>query len=250
MGDVSYKDGIDMVAEDIYTYVHESNKLPTTSAVNIEDYNREFSRWHNMGFSIVHFCISSEFSSTYSNACAAAEEVGDVFVVDSRNLSTGQGLLVLRAAEMAADGKCAEDIYNACISLTDKVVASFVVDKLDYLYKGGRCSALSAFGANLLQLKPCIEVKDGKMIPTKKYRGKFEKVVYSYIHDMLVSHDDIDTHRIFLTHTRCSHECLDTARSAIATYGPGFDEVLETTAGATITTHCGPNTLGILFMRK
>ena len=132
------------------------------------DYVREFRHWRQQGYSIVHFCISSDFSSSYQNACIAAADIGPVYVVDSRNLSTGQGLLVLHGAELAAAGQTAEEIQKACTDLAPQVEASFVIDRLDYLYKGGRCSALSAFGGNLLKLKPCIEVKDGKMTPGKK----------------------------------------------------------------------------------
>ena len=128
--------------------------------------------------------------------------------------------------------------------------SQFVIDRLDYLYKGGRCSALGAFGGNLLRLKPCIEVRDGKMIPGKKYRGKIETVILQYVEDRLQDRSDIDKHRIFITHTRCSPETVGAVREKIRILVPDFEEILETTAGATITSHCGPNTLGILFLRK
>ena len=243
-------DGTEITPDDIYEYVHAEGKLPQTSAVNVADYMEEFHRWTKQGCCVVHFCISSDFSSTYQNACLAAKEVGNVFVVDSRNLSTGQGLLVLHAAEMAANGYYAQEIWETCSAMAKRVEASFVIDSLDYLYKGGRCSALGAFGGNLLRLKPCIEVRNGKMTPGKKYRGKIEKVMLQYVEDRLQNRTDINKHRIFITHTKCSPEAVQAVRDKILEIVPDFEEILETTAGATITSHCGPNTLGILFVRK
>lgn len=243
-------DGTEITPDDIYEYVHAEGKLPQTSAVNVADYMEEFHCWTKQGCCVVHFCISSDFSSTYQNACLAAKEVGNVFVVDSRNLSTGQGLLVLHAAEMAANGYYAQEIWETCSAMAKRVEASFVIDSLDYLYKGGRCSALGAFGGNLLRLKPCIEVRNGKMTPGKKYRGKIEKVMLQYVEDRLKNRTDIDKHRIFITHTKCSPEAVQAVRDKIQEIMPDFEEILETTAGATITSHCGPNTLGILFVRK
>ena len=173
-----------------------------------------------------------------------------VYVVDTRNLSTGSGLVVLRGAELAQQGKSAAEIKQACDAMTGKVEASFVVDSIDYLRKGGRCSAIAALGANLLKLKPCIEVLDGKMTPGKKYRGKIEKVILNYVTERLSGRDDIDKHRIFITHTRCDEEIVEQVRDLINEVSPGFEEILETTAGCTITSHCGPYTLGVLFIRK
>ena len=250
LNDKTMKDGDEVNPEDIYSYVNESGKLPSTSAANLGDYLDAFKPWVEQGYQVVHFNISSEFSSSYRNACMAAEELGNCYVVDSRNLSTGQGLVVLHGAEMALNGATGEEIFNSCNEMTSKVEASFIVDKLDYLYKGGRCSALSAFGANLLSLKPCIEVVDGKMKPTKKYRGNFGRVLTSYVADKLKDRDDIDKKRIFVTHTKCDKEIVDSVIEAVKEIAPYFEEVIETTAGCTITTHCGPNTLGVLYVRK
>lgn len=250
MNDKTMRDGLEVTPEDIYEYVDKNGKLPSTSAVNIEDYIEIFKYWHEQGYEIVHFDISSEFSSTYRNACMAAEEVGGVYVVDSGNLSTGQGLVVMHGAEMAQSGKSAKEIFEECTALTSKIEASFVVDSIDYLYKGGRCSALAAFGANLLKLKPCIEVKDGKMSPGKKYRGNISRVMLSYVEERLKGRNDIDKSRIFITHTKCSDEDVKAVKQKILEICPDFKEILETTAGCTVTTHCGPHTLGILFIRK
>ncbi len=250
MHDEMKRDGIEINADEIYGYVEETGKLPTTSAANVGDFTEVFTSWREQGYEIVQFCISSGFSSTYHNACIAAEEVGGVYVVDSKNLSTGHGLVVLHGAEMAEQGFSANEIADACNRMVSKVEASFVVDSIEYLRKGGRCSALAAFGANLLNLKPCIEVVDGGMKPTKKYRGNINKVILSYVNDRLAGRDDIDNHRIFITHTKCDKEIVNSVRKKIMEIKPDFEEILETTAGCTITTHCGANTLGILFVRK
>lgn len=249
VGDKNLRDGVEITPEDIYDYVDKSGKLPTTAAPNIDSFLTVFRRWRDEGYEIVHFNISGDFSSSYRNACLAAEEVGGVYVVDTRNLSTGQGLVVLYGAELLAQGKSAAEIAEACAAVTPKVEASFVVDSIDYLRKGGRCSAVAALGANLLKLKPCIEVIDGKMTPSKKYRGNIGKVILQYVDDRLRDRDDIDLHRIFITHTRCDDEIIARVEEKIKSYFD-FGEILETTAGCTVTSHCGPYTLGILFIRK
>ena len=250
MADKVMKDGAEVVPEDIYSYVKETGVLPKTAAPNISDYLEIFNEWHDKGYSIVHFNISSDFSSAYNTACLAAEEVGDVCVVDSRNLSTGQGLVVLYGAELAAEGKSIEEIKAACDEITPKVEASFVVDSIDYLYKGGRCSAVAALGANLLKLKPRIDVIDGAMTSSKKFRGNIDRVILNYVEEKLSDRDDIDYKRIFITHTKCNPEVCQQVREKIQELCPQFEEILETTAGCTITSHCGPNTLGVLFIRN
>ncbi len=245
------KDGVDMTPEDIYDFVDRKGVLPSTSAGSISDYTDIFNYWKEQGYDeIVHFSLSSDFSSTCANARIAAEEVGNVYVVDSRNLSTGQGLVVLHGADLLAQGKSAKEIAESCRAIADKVEASFVVDSIDYLHKGGRCSAVAALGANLLSLKPCIEVEDGKMKSGKKYRGKISMVIKNYVRERLANRDDIDNHRIFITHTKCEQQDIQSVYDIIAEVAPYFEEVLETTAGGTVTTHCGPNTLGVLFVRK
>ncbi|MBQ9534618.1 MAG: DegV family protein [Clostridia bacterium] len=244
------KDGVSAVPEDIYDFVARTGTLPKTSAVNVEEYTDFFRPWREQGYEVVHFNISALFSSSHQNACVAAEELGGVHVVDSRNLSTGQGLLVLHAAELARQGLSAAEIAQACRKLAPKVEASFVIDSLEYLHKGGRCSALARFGANLMKLKPCIEVRDGAMEPGKKYRGAIDSVILDYIRDRLSGREDIDPHRVFVTHTCRERETVEAAKRLVQELAPYFDEVLETTAGLTVTTHCGPDTLGVLFMRK
>ena len=250
LGEFSGHDGIDITPEDIYAYVEAHGELPKSSAVSVGEYETLFREWHERGYEIVHFSISMKFSASYQNACIAAEETGNVYVVDSANLSTGQGLLVLHAAEMAAAGASGSEIAEECRNLSGKVEASFVINTTEYLHKGGRCSAIAAFSANLLHIKPCIEVQDGGMHPGKKYHGSINHVIPAYVKDRLKDREDIDPGRIFITHTRCDAAVVDQVRALIRECQPEIREILETTAGATITTHCGPETLGVLFIRK
>ncbi len=249
LGERSGCDGIDITPDDIYAYVEKTGELPKTSSVNVSDYVKVFRIWRDQGYEIVHFNISSILSASSQNARIAAEEIGGVYPVDSKNLSTGQGLVALRAAEMAKQGASTEEIIKTCEDMIPRVEASFAADSIDYLRKGGRCSALAAVGANLLHIKPCIEVIDGKMKPGKKYRGKPEHVIRSYVEDRLKDRHDIDMHRIFITHTKIDAQIVAEVRTLIQYYCPKMEDILETTAGATITTHCGPGTLGVFFVR-
>lgn len=250
LGQNSGHDGIEITPEMIYAFVESTGELPKSSAVSVGEYERLFSSWRDQGYEIVHFNISEHFSASYQNACTAAKEIGGVEVVDSANLSTGQGLIVLHAAEMAKNGKNAAEIAGACRALTPQVEASFVVNTIEYLHKGGRCSALAALSAGLLHIKPCIEVKDGLMHPVKKYHGSIQHVVSNYAEDRLKNRTDIDPKRIFITHTRIDEQIVEDVKAMIRHYHPEIREIIETTAGATITTHCGPGTLGILFIKK
>ena len=165
-GEKAFRDGVDVSPEDIYQFVDETKSLPKTCALNTTEYEEFFRKWTDQGYALVHFCIGSKFSSTCQNAQIAASSMENVYVVDSENLSTGQGLLVLRAAELQKEGLGADEIFKTCTALAPLVEASFVLDDLEYLVKGGRCSGVAAFGANLLKLKPCIEVRSGVMEPS------------------------------------------------------------------------------------
>ena len=245
----SLRDGIDVSPEDIFDFVEKTGGSVSTSAVNTNDYINYFTKIKKNYDAIIHINISSEFSSCYQNALIAAETVGNVYPVDSRNLSTGSGHIVVEAAEMAESGASPEEIVSAMKELTKKVEASFFIEKLDYLRRGGRCSALTALGANLLSLHPCIEVKDGKMGVGKKYRGNMEKVAEQYVRDRLEGRTDIQTDRIFVTHSPSDRELVEFVKAEIPKYMK-FDEIIETDAGCTVSSHCGPNTIGILFKRK
>ena len=249
LGDQIYRDGVDITPDMIYAHHKKTGQLPKTSAINVVEDLEYFEELTKDGSTVIHFTISSSMSSTYSNACVAAQEFENVYVVDAKNLSTGSGLLVLAAAEMAQEGMEAQQIVEKLNDLADRVDASFVVDNLEYLVKGGRCSALAAFGANLLQLKPCISVKNGAMGVGKKYRGKFEKVLLTYVADRLADAEDICLDRVFVTHAGCDPKVVESVAEAVKNTLP-FREILVTRAGCTVSSHCGANTLGVLFIRK
>lgn len=249
LGDKTYTDGVDVDPDMIYANYEKTGQLPKTSAVNIADFCDFYEKYTAEGYSIVVFTISSDMSSTYHNAHLAAEGFDNVYVVDARNLSTGGGLLVLTAAEMAEQGKSAKEIYKECTRLTDYVDASFIIDSLEFLHKGGRCSALAALGANLLQLKPCIVVRGGKMGVSKKYRGKFGVVLPQYIAERLGDASNVNIDKIFVTHAGCEPEIINSCVAKVKEIAPEAN-VMITRAGCTISSHCGRNTLGVLFIRK
>jgi DegV family protein with EDD domain len=248
---VSLADGVEICPQDIFDHVRGGGAMCSTAAVSVADYEAFFTEQRKNCDAMIHFHISSEMSSCYQNACIAAESVPGVYPVDSRNLSTGIGQLVLLAAEMAAEGSMsAEEIYNAILDKREKLDVSFVLDTLEYLRKGGRCSTLAAMGANLLSLKPCIEVRDGVMGVGKKYRGKLGSCVVQYVHDRLAGRDDIDLKRIFITDsTGFTQEELDAVEAEVRRCQP-FEEILHTHAGCTISSHCGPRCIGILYFHK
>lgn len=249
LGDTYYTDGVDITPEDIYAHYEKTGELPRTAAPNIADTEDFFRRCTQEGYAVVHFTISSEMSSSYSNARLAAENFPDVHVVDTRNLSTGGGLLVLRAHELAAQGLPAQEIAQRMEALIPRVDASFVVDDLEFLHKGGRCSALAAFGANVLQLRPCIVVRDGKMGVGTKYRGKFAKILPRYILERIGDGSGIEPGHIFITHAGCDEAVWKPCVELLEKMGI-FGEIHVTRAGCTISSHCGRNTLGVLFIRK
>lgn len=249
VGDKDYTDGVDIDPDMIYANYEKTGQLPKTAAINIAAFEDFFEEYTKEGYSIVMFTISAEMSSTLSNARLAAEDYENVYVVDTRNLSTGGGLLVATAAEMAEDGKSAKEIADECTRLADYVDASFVIDSLEFLHKGGRCSALAALGANLLQLKPCIVVKGGKMGVSKKYRGKFGVVLPQYIADRMGDASDIHLDKVFVTHAGCDKEVVDMCVAKVKEIAPEAN-VMITRAGCTVSSHCGRNTLGVLFIRK
>lgn len=244
-----YHDGVDIHTSDIAAHVDAGGEITTTNAVNIADYEALFQTMTARYDAVIHINIGMNFSSCYQNAKLAAEEVPEVYVVDSSNLSVGHGMVVLAAAEAAAAGKSVGEILGMLEDMIPRVEISFVLDRLDYMKKGGRCSAVTALGANLLKLHPCVEVIDGKMSVTKKYRGSMEKVLAEYVRDRLNGRSDIDTKRVFLVDTCRTPGLVEAARKALLADGR-FEEVVETKAGCTIFCHCGPDTLGIIFVRK
>ncbi len=249
LGDNLYTDGVDITPDDIYAFHEKTGMLPKTTATNVGDCIDFFTPFVEAGKTVIHFTISSHMSSTYNNACLAAAELGNVYIIDSKNLSTGGGLLVISAAEMRNNGLSVEEIVEKTNNLVNKVDASFVIDSLEYLYKGGRCSAVAMLGANLLKLKPCIQVKDGKMDVAKKYRGKYSEVLKQYVTDKIGDYSDIDLDRVFVTHAGCDMEIVNNIVALVKETAP-FKEIFLTRAGCTISSHCGADTLGVLFIRK
>lgn len=249
LGDDFRRDGLNISISDIFEYVSASGQLPKTSAVSVGEYDEIFRPLVEQGYEIVHVSLSSSLSSSHQNARLAAEELGHVYVVDSKNLSTGIGHLVLLARELADSDMTAPEIAAALEELREKLDVSFVLQTLEYLHKGGRCSGVAAFGANLMKLRPEIEVVGGKMQVGRKYRGNMEKTVLAYIRGRLEGRDDIRLDRIFITHSGCPQEIVDKAEALVRELHP-FEEVLVTTAGSTITSHCGPDCLGVLFLKK
>ena len=215
-----YQDGVDIRIEDIAAHVDAGGEITTTNAVNIADYETVFRRMTQRYDAVIHFNIGMQFSSCYQNAKLAAEA-----------------------------GKSVSEILNLVEELIPRVETSFVLDRLDYMKKGGRCSAVTALGANLLKLHPCVEVIGGKMSVTKKYRGSMEKVVGDYVRERLAGRTDIDTRRVFLVDTCRTPGLKEAAKAALEADGR-FRETVESRAGCTIFCHCGPDTLGIIFLRK
>ncbi len=248
-GDEQFKDGVTISPAEIFAHVAAGGDLCSTSANSVGEYEEQFAQYADKYDGVLHINIGSGFSSCYQNACIAAEEFSNVRVVDSMNLSTGQGLVVLEAARLAKECASLDELHDKVQAFAEKVEASFLVDKLNYLVKGGRCSAAAALGANLLNLKPCIEVRDGKMIVVKKYRGNYGKCLATYVKERLAEREDIRRDLLFVTKTSVSEDEYAAVMEAVQEHG-NFETVYETTAGCTVSCHCGPGTLGVLFVRK
>lgn len=243
-----YRDGVDLTPDTIISRVNAGAALPKTSAINVEEYREAFTRALETSDAVIHFNISSDFSSCHQNACIAAEGL-NVWCIDSRNLSTGITMLLAEGFDRAEAGMEPEQIAKELRARVDKVDVSFIVDRLDYLYKGGRCSALAMLGANMLHIRPCIEVKDGKMGVCRKYRGTYERCLRQYIADRMRSKDDVKPRRIFLTHTGVAAQAVEAVREMVLQEVP-FAEVYEVRAGCSITSHCGENTFGIIMYHE
>lgn len=251
LGEENYRDGVDITPDKIYETFDKEKILPKTSAPNPQEYIDHFKQWTEQGYEVVHVSLGSGLSSSHQNAKLAAEELGNVYVIDSGNLSTGMGHVVIEAAERVKQGMSAAQIKEEVEALKSKVHASFVIDTLTYLREGGRCSALTAFSASVLNIKPCIKVdnQDGTMTVGKKYRGSMERVLKRYVKDQLKDRTDLKLDRVFITHSGTSQEIIDSVKQEIEELTE-FKEILITRAGCTISTHCGPNTLGVLYMTK
>ena len=246
----AYKDGLAITPDEIYAKVKETGKIGSTAAINVDEYITFFTHMKESCDTLIHFVISSEMSSCCQNALIAAAEVGGVYVIDSRNLSTGIGLQVIRACELADKGMAAEVIVSYLREMAGRVDATFIPESLEYLKMGGRCSAATALSASLLRIKPCIQVRDGAMVVGKKYTGAMEPVLMKYVKDRLGDLEKVDLSRVFITHSGMTNpELVDKVKEAVLAIAP-FEDVQVTRAGCTVSMHCGPNTLGVLFCKK
>lgn len=244
-----FLDNVTITPKDIFRHVAQGGSLCSTAARSASVYQELFAKYADSCDGIIHINLGSGFSSSCQNALIAAQKFPNVRVVDSRNLCCGQGLIVLKACELARAGAGLDEIVEQLEAYIPKIETSFVLDRLDYMVKGGRCSMVTALGANLLNLKPCIELHDGKMSVGKKYRGHFDKCLASYVKDRLLDRDDIDRSKLVLVYTEVDPAVLDAVRQTLSACGE-FDVVFEAVAGCTISCHCGPNTLGVIFARK
>lgn len=251
LGEKSYRDGIDITPQDIFGYVAANGVLPKTAAGSSDEYGAFFKKQLEGYDALIHFNISSKASSSHSAACIAAKNFKDkVYVIDSKALSTGQGLLVMKACDLRDEGMDAKDIVKRITELTPLVNTSFVPDDLNYLHKGGRCSLAAMLGAKVLKLHPLIEEdKEGQLVARKKYMGSMERCIKTYIHDLRDQYRRYDKTRCFITHSSADKELVDIAKREVAQMFE-FDKVIETVAGSIITSHCGRNTLGVLFISE
>ena len=250
LGDKEYSDGVDISPDDIYRWSDENKATPKTSAVSPAEATDVVEEALKHAESVICFCISDQMSSTGNVLRLAVQELeaeDKVFVVDSKNLSTGIGLQIIEAAIMAENGMDAAEIVTKISEMQSRVRASFVVDTLTYLHRGGRCSGLAALAGGALKLHPLISVIDGKMLPGKKYRGKMNRVIIEYVKDMEEELKLAKTDRVFITHSGCEEEIIEAVRAELTALNR-FEEILVTRAGSVITSHCGPGTLGVLFI--
>lgn len=245
LGDQTRLDG-DLGVDEIVEYVNKTKILPKTSAVNEYQFKEHFDNLLKDHDAVIHFSLSSEISSACANAKKVAADYDNVFVIDTRTLSTGIALLAIYASKLAQKGLTAKEIAEKCEKRIPNLQVSFVLARLDYLYKGGRCSALELFGANLLKLRIQILLKDGKMSPAKKYRGNMDACIKNYVNDTLAAFNNPDLEQVFITSTTATPEQNAAVKEILTEHG--FKNIDCTTAGATITSHCGENCLGILYI--
>lgn len=234
------------VSKEIFEFVDKNKVLPKTSAVSPEQFREHFEELLKSYDAVIHVSLSSLMSSAFSNATMAASEMENVYVIDSKNLSTGIALLCIRGRELATAGNKPKDIADELVNLREKLRVSFVIEKLNYLHKGGRCSALTLLGANVLKIKPQIVVKDGRMGVNKKYMGGLNKVIEKYINDLMEEYKNPNLDYVFITHSSEMSECQNVIREKLKE--KGFKNIYDTYAGGTISSHCGPNCIGVLFL--
>lgn len=251
MDDKSYYDGEEVTPDEIYAWADENKTTPKTAAISFEKAEEVLKPYMKAGEDLIFFGISSKMSTTCNviRLYGEEEEYSRIFIVDSQSLSTGIGLQVLKAADMAKKGKTAEEIVAEIEAARSRVRASFVVDTLTYLARGGRCSSVTALLGNALKLHPSIVVRDGAMEVSKKYRGQINSALLKYTKDMKDDLLNAEPNRVFITHSGCSAETIDKIKEYLEEMNY-FDEILISRAGGVISSHCGPQTLGVIFYSK
>lgn len=250
LGSEMYRDGVDVNTDQLFDYVKRSGALPKTAALSVAEYEEFFTELKKESESVLHVCLSSKSSSSYNNAVEASKNFQGVYVIDSKALSTGQGLLMMKAKDLVDEGKEAQEIYEILLNTVDKVQTSFVVDTLDYLAKGGRCSSLANVASKILKIHPHIAEKDGSLVVKKKYSGSLQICLSKYVSDVASEFTRYDKRRAFVTHSPCDGR--ERVEEVIAKVKELFDfeEIIETEAGSTVSTHCGKNTIGVLFINE
>lgn len=249
LGDKIYRDNVDITINEVLEYVDNGGDLPKTSAVSVEEYIEWFTKLTTDGSEVIHFNISSKDSACYEHAATAAKSVKGVYVIDSMQLSSGQGLLIMKACDLRAQGLSAKEVFEKIEQIKLKAKTSFVVDRLDYLHKGGRCSLLALLGAKMLKLHPYISMKDGALFVKKKYTGSMIRSVTQYVQDLANEYHSYDKTRCFITHCNADQAIVDAVKAKVSELFE-FDLVEETHAGTTVGSHCGKNTIGVLFIEE
>lgn len=249
MGEDSYLDGVTVHPADVFAYVNQGGKMPKSAAANLVEYTEFFAPFAKEYDAVIHISVSSKLSSCFQNARLAAGEFENVCVVDSQNICTGQGYLVLQAAKWAADGLLPRNITMRLQNLAKRVQLSFVLNQLDYMAKSGRCSGVLAFGANILGIKPSLAIIDGELKVVRKYRGSLPICVGKYITDLLDGRDDIDNSMVFISSCQPKPGCMEAIKAGLRKYGK-FENIIETDIGTTIGGYSGPGTIGIVFAKK
>lgn len=249
LGDEEKYDTIDITAAGIIDFVNNTGILPKTSAITKETYYDFFKKFTDEGYQVIHFCISSKASSCYEHAEAAAKELSGVYVVDSYSLSAGQGLQILKAADMIKSGMSADDIFTAAKTLNEKVQTSFVVDRLDFLHKGGRCSSVALVASKFLKIHPSIAITDGALAVKKKYAGALKRALVQYVDDLADEFKNYDNTRAILIHSPADEDVVNLVRNEVKAKF-AFNEIIDVSAGSTVTSHCGYNTVGVMFFLK
>lgn len=246
LNDKECLDGVNLTSEEIINEYNKTKNLPKTSSISEYTYQEFFKSFVEQGYKVIHFSISSKVSSTFNNALRASKEFNnDVQIIDTQSLSGGVGIACLYACDLIENGLNFEDIVQKCTEKVKTIQTSFVIENLAFLHKGGRCSSLQLLGANLLKIRPCIEIHDGVMLMMRKYRGVYSKVCENYVLDTLRLSNDIDLNYCVIAHTPIDEKILMNAKEQLTNFG--FKNVLTVKTGATVTSHCGENTIGIMF---